>query len=116
MFYDRVAYHDFEGVTVVEAEGPRLIRDFGDKCAMILRNHGLLTVGSTVAEAVIMMWALERACQMQIAAGPKVHVCAPEVAARVAEQAAFTDQGARGERAFNALVRVIEQKDPSFRN
>jgi ribulose-5-phosphate 4-epimerase/fuculose-1-phosphate aldolase len=119
MFYDRIAYHDFEGVTVVGDEGPRLVRDLGDKCAMILRNHGLLSLGRTVAEAVIMMWGLERACQMQVAAlasGAKVNVCSPEVAGRVAAQAAFTDQGPRGDRAFNALVRVIEQKDPSFRD
>ena len=119
MFYERVAYHDFEGVTVVDDEGPRLIADLGDKCAMILRNHGLLTLARTVPEAVIMMWALERACQMQVAAlggGTKAHACSPEVARRVAAQAAFTDQGPRGDRAFNALLRVIEQKDPSFRD
>ena len=117
MFYDRVAYHDFEGVTVVEDEGPRLIADLGDKCAMILRNHGLLTLGRTVAEAVIMMWGLERACQMQVAAvNGGARPCSPEVAGRVAAQAAFTDQGPRGDRAFNALVRLIEQKDPSFKN
>jgi ribulose-5-phosphate 4-epimerase/fuculose-1-phosphate aldolase len=119
MFHDRVAYHDFEGVTVVEDEGPRLLRDLGDKCAMILRNHGLLTMGHTVAEAVIMMWALERACQMQVAAltsGAKIQPCSPDVAGRVAAQAAFTDQGPRGDRAFNALVRLVEQKDPSFRD
>jgi ribulose-5-phosphate 4-epimerase/fuculose-1-phosphate aldolase len=118
MFHDRVAYHDFEGVTVVEDEGPRLVRDLGDKNAMILRNHGLLTLGPTVAEAVIMMWALERACQMQAAAmagGTKVHECPPQVAARVAAQTAFTERGPRGDRAFNALVRVIEQKDPSYK-
>jgi ribulose-5-phosphate 4-epimerase/fuculose-1-phosphate aldolase len=119
MFYDRVAYHDFEGVTVVEDEGPRLLRDLGDKCAMILRNHGLLTTGATVAEAVIMMWSLERSCQMQATAlgsGAKVHQCSPEVAARVADQAAYTDMGARGQRAFDALVRLIDQKDPSYRD
>ncbi len=119
MFYERVAYHDFEGVTVVEDEGPRLIADLADKNAMILRNHGLLTLGGTVAEAVIMMWALERACQMQataMAGGTAVRPCPPEVARRVAAQAAFTDQGPRGDRAFNALVRVIEQKDPGYRD
>lgn len=119
IFYDRVAYHDFEGVTVVEDEGPRLVRDLGDRNAMILRNHGLLTLGPTVPEAVIMMWGLERACQMQTAAmagGAGVHPCPPEVAARVAAQTAFTDQGPRGQRAFDALVRTIEAKDPSFKD
>jgi ribulose-5-phosphate 4-epimerase/fuculose-1-phosphate aldolase len=118
MFYDRVAYHDFEGVTVVEDEGPRLVRDLGDKRAMILRNHGLLTCGPTVSEAIVMMWGLERACQMQAAAmaSGAVHACPPEVAARVAAQTAFTDMGPRGQRAFDALVRTIEQKDPSYKD
>ena len=119
MFYDRVAYHDFEGVTVVEDEGPRLIRDLGDKTVMILRNHGLLTLGHTVPEAVITMWGLERACQMQAAAmagGTPVHPCPPEVASRVAAQTAFTEMGPRGDRGFNALVRLIDQKDPGYKD
>jgi ribulose-5-phosphate 4-epimerase/fuculose-1-phosphate aldolase len=119
MFYERVAYHDFEGVTVVDDEGPRLVRDLGDHDAMILRNHGLLTVGRTIPEAVIMMWALERACQMQATAmanGTAVHQCPPEVARKVAAQAAFTDQGPRGDRAYSALVRTIEAKDPSYKD
>jgi ribulose-5-phosphate 4-epimerase/fuculose-1-phosphate aldolase len=118
MFYERVAYHDFEGVTVVEDEGPRLVRDLCDKRAMILRNHGLLTCGPTVSEAIVMMWGLERACQMQAAAMASggVRPCPPEVASRVAAQTAFTDMGPRGQRAFDALVRTIEQKDPSYKN
>ncbi|MEJ0071472.1 MAG: class II aldolase/adducin family protein [Pseudomonadota bacterium] len=105
---------------MVEDEGPRLLRDLGDKCAMILRNHGLLTLGSTVAEAVIMMWGLERSCQMQAAAlgsGAKVHQCSLRGRRpRRRPQAAYTDMGARGQRAFDALVRLIDQKDPSYRD
>ena len=64
----RVAYHDFEGVALNHDERPRLVADLGDKTAMILRNHGTLVTGSTVAEAFTTMYFLERSCEMQVAA------------------------------------------------
>lgn len=64
-----VAYHDFEGITVHDDEGPRLVRSLGDKHIMILRNHGMLVVGSDVFSAFRWMWTLERACNVQRAAG-----------------------------------------------
>src|SRR5436190_2567106 len=63
-----LAYHDYEGLALNEAEKPRLVSDLGDKKNMILRNHGLLTIGSTVAEAFLSMYLLERACRIQILA------------------------------------------------
>lgn len=64
----RVAYHDFEGVALNHDERPRLVADLGDKTAMILRNHGTLVTGRSVAEAFTTMYFLERACEMQVAA------------------------------------------------
>ncbi len=64
----RIAYHDFEGVALDHDERPRLVADLGDKDVMILRNHGTLAVGRTVAEAFTQMYFLERACAMQVAA------------------------------------------------
>ncbi|XOV78697.1 MAG: class II aldolase/adducin family protein [Aestuariibacter sp.] len=64
---DDIAYHDFEGVAVDLDERPRLQRDLGDKNIMLLRNHGTLTVGETVAEAFMRTYFIERACEMQIA-------------------------------------------------
>lgn len=67
-FYQRVAYHDFEGIALNHAERERLVRDLGtEHKALILRNHGLLTVGNTIAEAFILMVNLERACRVQVA-------------------------------------------------
>lgn len=67
-FYNRVAYHDFEGIALNLDERERLVRDFGPTLkALILRNHGLLTVGESVAEAFILMVNLERACRVQVA-------------------------------------------------
>jgi len=71
-----VAYHAFEGITVRDDEGPRLVESLGDKRVLILRNHGLLVVGSDVFNAFRWMWTLQRACEVQIAAdaieGPNV--------------------------------------------
>lgn len=64
----RVAYHDFEGVALNHDERPRLVADLGDKTAMILRNHGTLAAGRSVAEAFTTMYFLERSCEMQVAA------------------------------------------------
>ena len=66
-FYNRVAYHDYEGIALDLDERERLVADLGQQNAMILRNHGLLTVGATVAEAFILMLNLDRACRVQLA-------------------------------------------------
>lgn len=67
-FYQRVAYHDFEGIALNHAERERLVSDLGPvHKALILRNHGLLTLGGSIAEAFILMINLERACRVQIA-------------------------------------------------
>lgn len=63
-----VAYHDFEGITVHDDEGPRLVASLRDKRVMVLRNHGMLVVGSDVPDAFRWMWTLQRACEVQIAA------------------------------------------------
>lgn len=67
-FYERVAYHDYEGISYDLGERRRLVRDLGDKPVMIMRNHGLLTVGETVAQAFLRMFYLEKACEIQLAA------------------------------------------------
>lgn len=74
--YGDVAYHDFEGITVHDGEGPRLVASLGDKHVMVLRNHGMLVVGSDVFNAFRWMWTLQRACEVQLAAdslrGPNI--------------------------------------------
>jgi ribulose-5-phosphate 4-epimerase/fuculose-1-phosphate aldolase len=68
MRFARIAYHDYEGVALKLEEQERLVRDLGQHEGMILRNHGLLTVGASIAEAFNSMFRLERACQVQVAA------------------------------------------------
>jgi ribulose-5-phosphate 4-epimerase/fuculose-1-phosphate aldolase len=66
--HGRVAYHEFEGITVNPAERERMLRSIGDKRCVILRNHGLLSWGGNVAEAFMWLWTLQRACDVQLAA------------------------------------------------
>ena len=66
-FYNRVAFHDYEGIALDLAERERLVADLGHAKAMILRNHGLLTCGGTVGEAFALMYNLERTCKAQVA-------------------------------------------------
>ncbi len=89
-FYNRVAYHAFEGIALDHGERERLIADLGPTSrVMILRNHGLLTLGRTVSEAFILMLNLERACRVQMAiqaSGQTVHPVSPEVCELTARQ------------------------------
>jgi ribulose-5-phosphate 4-epimerase/fuculose-1-phosphate aldolase len=116
-FYDRLAYHAYEGIALDLAERDRLARDLGDRKAMILRNHGLLTAGESVAEAFSLMFYLERACEIQIAAlstGRELTMPPPEVCAKVARQYEEDDEPA-GTREWRALLRQLDRTDPSYR-
>lgn len=122
-FYNRIAYHEFEGPSLNLGERERLVASMGTHHALILRNHGLLTIGRTVAEAFVRMFRLERSCQIQIAAQaggaplhlPSAQVC--EESGRLGDQF-LTGNGetALGQQEFDALVRLVERKDPSFRD
>ncbi|ANN68098.1 class II aldolase [Bordetella bronchialis] len=89
-FHNRVVYHEYEGIALDHGERQRLIEDLGPTSrAMILRNHGLLTLGCTVAEAFILHLNLERACRVQMAiqaSGQPVQPVPEEVAERTARQ------------------------------
>ncbi|HKZ77980.1 MAG TPA: class II aldolase/adducin family protein [Pyrinomonadaceae bacterium] len=113
-----LAYHDYEGLALNEEEKPRLVRDLGDKAYLILRNHGLLTVGRTTAEAFLSMFILERACKIQVLAqaGGNELVSIPEaILRRTAGQlnAVTANQGA--DLAWPGLLRKLDRMDPSYR-
>jgi ribulose-5-phosphate 4-epimerase/fuculose-1-phosphate aldolase len=111
-----LAYHDYEGVAVREDEKPRLQADLGDATFMMLRNHGLLTVGTTVADAFLSMYAFETTCQIQIAAqsggGPLVHVD-QGIVEGIGK--AIKVQGFGGSFVWPALLRKLDRIDPSYR-
>lgn len=126
MRWPRIAYHDFEGVVVDLDEQKRLVQNLGDCDVMILRNHGLLAVGRSVAEAFNNIYRLERACQTQLmamAAGSELLIPPPEVVSRSNAQLALSPtpdaQGKRrahGSMEWPALKRMLDRRDPSYKN
>jgi ribulose-5-phosphate 4-epimerase/fuculose-1-phosphate aldolase len=119
-FHGALAYHDYEGVSFELDERPRLLKDLGEHTAMMLKNHGLLTTGRTVAEAFLRLYRLERACQTQVDAGAAgtISVMGDNVAGKSRSQlegfgGEITGQG---ELEFAALIRKIDKIDTSWRN
>lgn len=117
--YATLSYHDYEGIALNEDEKPRLVADLGNNLAYILRNHGLLTVGATIPDAFLMMYALETACQTQLMAqsggAELVQVPAPIVAGIQAQVEQVT-KGLGGQLAWPGLLRKLDRRDSSFRD
>ncbi len=117
---DEIAYHEYEGVATDLEERERLVEDLGTKDAMILRNHGTLTVGKNVAQCFIKMYFLERACEAQIMAlsGGVANLAHPPQG--TPEKAAGQGKGGLGivadMLAWPALLRKLDRIDPSYRN
>jgi ribulose-5-phosphate 4-epimerase/fuculose-1-phosphate aldolase len=114
-FYNQVAYHDYEGVSFALAERERLIADLGNHPVMLLRNHGLLTVGRSIAEAFYLAYYMEKACEIQVLAqstGSTLIEPAPVICEEAAAQQQVEDLG---QLQWNALLRMLDQADPSYR-
>lgn len=114
-----LGYHDYEGVALNEDEKPRLVADLGDKQILILRNHGLLTVGRTAAEAFLLMYVVESACRIQILAqsGGKPLIAVPEPILRgIRAQAAQVTHGLGADLVWPGLLRKLDRVDGSYRN
>ncbi|MBI1942359.1 MAG: class II aldolase/adducin family protein [Betaproteobacteria bacterium] len=112
-----VAYHDFEGITVEEGERKRLVASIGDRRAVILRNHGLLAWGASLPEAFMALWTLQRACDVQIAASAAgaLNPIRPEVFAQTVRESAPGEKRTC-EDVFAAMQRLVDAKDPSYRD
>ncbi len=118
MLHGRVAYHELQGVTVDLAERESLVRDLGDKHVMILRNHGLLSWGRNVAEAYLRLWTLQRACDVQVAAGQaggEVNALSQPVIDRMLGESG-PGETQTCEDVYAALVRLMDARDPSYRD
>ncbi|MDB5409517.1 MAG: class aldolase [Rhodospirillales bacterium] len=112
--HKRVAYHDFQGVHADYSDREALVADLGDKNMMVLRNHGLLACGRTVASAYQRLFTMETACKVQ-AAALALNVPLNDVPPEVAEKHANALNGGEGgELAFAAMVRLMEKRDPSY--
>ena len=114
-----LAYHDYEGVALNDDEKPRLVQDLGEKTFFMLRNHGLLTVGETIADAFQAMYIFEAACMIQIRAqaggGELIRIPQPIIDGAKAQGKAVT-KGLGGNLAWPGLMRKLDRIDETFRD
>jgi ribulose-5-phosphate 4-epimerase/fuculose-1-phosphate aldolase len=114
-----LGYHDFEGPATRDDEKPRLVADLGDHTHLILRNHGLLTVGETVADAFVAMYYLETCCAIQVraqAGGAELIPVGKEIIdAAYAQAPSSPRRRGRGALVWPGLLRRLDRVDPSYR-
>jgi ribulose-5-phosphate 4-epimerase/fuculose-1-phosphate aldolase len=113
-----VAYHDFEGITVHAEEAPRLLANMGDKPLLILRNHGLLAHGPTLALTFVRLWTLQRACDIQVAQAAlgRAITLLPAVAIKTTHDSfQFDAQFGAGQDVLDALIRRVDKIDASYK-
>ncbi len=118
-FAGQMGYHDFEGITVRPEEGERLLANLGDQRVLMLRNHGPVVMGQTIAEMLHTQWALQRACEVQLATqamGAPIMVPQEVVAVHQRDLAKGRPPGGTGEAGFAALKRQVDRLDRSWRD
>lgn len=114
-----LAYHDYEGIALREDEKSRLVKDIGDKVFLMLRNHGLLTVGASMADAFLAMYVFEAACMIQVraqAGGGELIPVAKPILDGVQAAAKQVTKGMGGALAWPGLLRKLDRMDSSFRD
>jgi ribulose-5-phosphate 4-epimerase/fuculose-1-phosphate aldolase len=111
-----LAYHGYEGVALRDDEKPRLVADFGRKTYLMLRNHGLLTVGPTVADAFLAMYTFENTCRIQIdaQAGGELVTIDPRIMDGLAQVMKTVTAGQGAQIAWPALLRKLDRTDPGY--
>jgi ribulose-5-phosphate 4-epimerase/fuculose-1-phosphate aldolase len=113
-----LAYHDYEGVALRDDEKPRLQRDLGMNNFLMLRNHGLLTVGPTIADTFLAMYVFETTCQIQISAQAcgELVIIPDEVQSDIDKVMATGLAGMGGQIAWPAMLRKLDKIDTSYRD
>jgi ribulose-5-phosphate 4-epimerase/fuculose-1-phosphate aldolase len=114
-----LGHHDYEGVALNEDEKPRLVRDLGENTFLLLRNHGLLTVGPTIPDAFLAMYVFEATCRIQVraqAGGGELVPVDPRILAGAKQQMREVLKGLGGALAWPGLLRRLDRVDPSFRS
>ncbi|MEO7548338.1 MAG: class II aldolase/adducin family protein [Ramlibacter sp.] len=113
-----LAYHDYEGVALRDDEKPRMQADLGTKNFLMLRNHGLLTVGKTIADAFLSMYIFENTCRIQIDAqgGGELNMIDPRILEGMGEVMKTATAGQGANIAWPALLRKLERTDASYKN
>jgi len=121
-FYNRLGYHDYEGVSLGLDERERLQQSIGNHPVLVLRNHGLLATGRNVAEAFSLTYHFERSAEAQlkimaaVAAGAKMVVPSRDTCEHQAALFAGNEPRLQGQREWPALLRLADKLDPSYRN
>jgi ribulose-5-phosphate 4-epimerase/fuculose-1-phosphate aldolase len=113
-----LGYHDYEGVALRDDEKPRLVRDLGSKVFLMLRNHGLLTVGPNPAEAFLAMYIFEAACTIQVraqAGGGELIPIPQNILDGALQMVKEVTRGMGGALVWPGLLRKLDRIDPSFR-
>lgn len=114
-----LGYHNYEGVALNEEEKPRLVADLGEKSFLMLRNHGLLTAAESIPDAFLLMYIFEATCAIQVRAQAGGGELIPVDARIVAGAQAAAKQvlrGAGGGLAWPGLLRMLDRRDPSYRD
>ena len=114
-----IAYHDYEGLALNEDEKPRLVADLGDKRSLILRNHGLLTVGQSAADAFLAMYNLQSACEVQSlaqAGGGELIEISRAILTAMEAQAKVVTKGLGADLVWPGLLRKLDRIDTSYRD
>ena len=114
-----IGYHDYEGLALNEEEKPRLVADLGENTHLILRNHGLLTVGSSTGDAFLAMYNLQRSCEIQLLAqsgGRELTSISRPIIEGIAAQAKVVTKGLGGGLVWPGLLRKLDRIDPSYRD
>ncbi len=112
-----LGYHDYEGVALRDDEKPRLVADLGEKNFLMLRNHGLLTVGRTIADAFQAMYTFESVCMIQVraqAGGGELVKVHPEIIATARQQAAAVTRGLGSQLVWPGLLRRLDRRNPGY--
>lgn len=118
-FQGKIGYHDFEGVTVREEEGERLLRNLGDNRILMLRNHGPVIMGRTIPEMFIQAWSFQRACEIQVATlsqGTPITVPQEVIDVHQRDLGQVALPGGPGKADFEAWKRRIDRVDRSWRD
>ncbi len=116
--WGKVAYHDFEGITVHSEEGARILASAGGKPVLLLRNHGPVVMGHTLPQAFALMWLLQRACEIQVTSqslGELRQIPTEVLKGCVRDSLNFDPKYGAGADAFAALQRLIDVQDPTYR-
>ena len=117
--HDMMAYHDFEGITIHDDEGPRLLKSMGNKPALILRNHGLLAWGQSVPQTFAILWTLQRACEVQLATfsmGKAIPVSLGVAENCARDSLQFDSKNGAGQDMFAALTRQVNRIDAGYQH